>query len=684
MATYKYQPLPSAHHIRVVRLEQSIRCTYEEGDPIVCTLETLDIRSADRIEYWTLSYTWGDPRPQNEHDESEESIPYRRSLFNIECDGAVLKVRKNLLHALERSRGFDGPIWIDAICINQEDSDERNAQVAIMGEIYASCQGVIVWMGEDEGSDRRALPLIEKFGEVLEREWWPESGPFTNRPEDIPPFNHERVFQAFNVEPLTIEDWTSILYFLRRAWFHRAWTIQEICLPKLKVVVCGGHVLSWPYLGTFCNFIRQIDWEFPARHTARVPPNESTAFSLLACSRKMWTRWDTPPLVNQQEQVLAKFYGTGDIEHKVAAYSAYVVSLSRSREATDARDKVIAPLSLAAQFGPQPMRLVPLPDYTKSIKDIYVDFAKFVLNGTKRLTLLTQVENLHKTPRNEELPSWVPDFAHEGKDPYSSFTRDVSYDPCDSERVAKFDFSPENHLLVRGYRFADLEQTCPADWGSDEYDVISVIKLVLITSQQWSGPDWLSHLAHAMTASALDPMGASELQDAFYRFLAMAIYASKAACNGRRVEEYCEDLSLLVTRPPHCFDTEPMYKACSAYFKATRGIFGMDDMAAIRRNEEWHEYKKRAKLFFGVYETATDGRNFFALTNGILGLGSERCVAGDQVWFFPGSSVPILLRLSPNGNYKVIGEAYVHGYMQGEAFRSGLLRHGGATMVVLE
>jgi hypothetical protein len=88
--------------------------------------------------YSALSYVWGQEEPD--------------SLANI--GSCRIPIRPNLFTALRRLRahaaGQDNTIWIDALCIDQANIDERNSQVAMMGQIYSLCTGASVWLGEME------------------------------------------------------------------------------------------------------------------------------------------------------------------------------------------------------------------------------------------------------------------------------------------------------------------------------------------------------------------------------------------------------------------------------------------------------------------------------------------------------------------------------------------------------
>jgi hypothetical protein len=86
-------------------------------------------------EYRCLSYTWGDPD----------------DLHDILVGGHVCKIRRNLCEFLERAaqRYAMQQLWIDALCIDQESTDEKSIQVARMGSIYSKASEVLVWLGQD-------------------------------------------------------------------------------------------------------------------------------------------------------------------------------------------------------------------------------------------------------------------------------------------------------------------------------------------------------------------------------------------------------------------------------------------------------------------------------------------------------------------------------------------------------
>jgi hypothetical protein len=95
------------------------------------------------------SYEWGSNVRQHE----------------ISCDGRILKVTANVALLLSKFRnpGSSQLLWIDAICINQNDLDERSQQVSTMGHIYKNVEVVLMWIGDEIPHTQDAISLIHRL-----------------------------------------------------------------------------------------------------------------------------------------------------------------------------------------------------------------------------------------------------------------------------------------------------------------------------------------------------------------------------------------------------------------------------------------------------------------------------------------------------------------------------------------
>ena len=101
-----------------------------------CELEPASLNSLPVPDYEAVSYTWGNPNDFGE----------------IICHGQPLIVPKSAEMALRglRLENQSKVLWIDAICINQSNREEREKQVAIMGDVYKNATRTLVWLGQDD------------------------------------------------------------------------------------------------------------------------------------------------------------------------------------------------------------------------------------------------------------------------------------------------------------------------------------------------------------------------------------------------------------------------------------------------------------------------------------------------------------------------------------------------------
>jgi hypothetical protein len=131
VSSFHYQPLDAKSEIiRVVILQPGHFDT-----PIQCKLQHVDLD--EKPWYEALSYVWGDPKA---------TMP-----IQLENDPAF-SVTRNLERALRYLRRGDAPrvLWIDAICIDQQNVPEKNHQVQKMTRIYESAGRVQLWVGEED------------------------------------------------------------------------------------------------------------------------------------------------------------------------------------------------------------------------------------------------------------------------------------------------------------------------------------------------------------------------------------------------------------------------------------------------------------------------------------------------------------------------------------------------------
>lgn len=191
-----YNPIDSSKaEIRIIHLLPG-----DFDDTIYIELVPVSLSSNPTPQYDALSYVWGQEQCHN-------------PAF---VNGRPVTITSNLDIALRyfRDSSDEKTLWVDAVCINQQDNVEKGPQVQMMGQIYSKAARVLVWLG----------PAADGSDELL-----------------------ERMFQGFTEDEIshqTMQD--SSLAMMGRPWFTRIWVQQEIALAASDpTMCCGRHALSW-------------------------------------------------------------------------------------------------------------------------------------------------------------------------------------------------------------------------------------------------------------------------------------------------------------------------------------------------------------------------------------------------------------------------------------------------------
>ncbi|KLU86257.1 hypothetical protein MAPG_05273 [Magnaporthiopsis poae ATCC 64411] len=208
---HSYASLPEGS----VRLLQLLPSPDAESR-IECRLLTFSrLDSQETHPYEALSYVWGDEKAQDP----------------IYINSKERYVTANLFAALSHLRHcfLERILWIDAVCINQDDTQEKNHQVQSMAKIYAKARCVIVWLGEAIDNSARALEAIHIAAHRH------HVGPTTTDGSDGLGAHAKG---PANSAPNN-EDREAVLGLLGRPWFRRVWVLQEVAAARYVLVKCG-------------------------------------------------------------------------------------------------------------------------------------------------------------------------------------------------------------------------------------------------------------------------------------------------------------------------------------------------------------------------------------------------------------------------------------------------------------
>ena len=294
---------------------------------------------------------------------------------------------------------------------------------------------------------------------------------------------------------------------------------------------------------------------------------------------------------------------------------------TRRFQATDPRDKIIALLGLVEDMGPR--TYVPIkPDYSKPVADLFRDVTGQLVVEDRALYLLSSVEDASDR-KTHELPSWVPDFNVWGR---------VSMLGMPTNRV-KFRAAAKTVPSVRWTAGSDV--LAVDGHHHDFVEAVSTNALEYLPDKRRL-LDWLEIAEPLMRTKGLS-------MNAFWRTL--------IGNNGGEV-----------------------YPAPEAYQKHFESFLGLTDQPN-HKNRGFSETRQikgahapNPSLYQASLAYIAPHRKFFTTEKGFIGLGPRSMRRGDSVCILSGGAVPFILR-KVQDHYKLIGESYVHGIMEGEAIR---------------
>ncbi|KAH8602924.1 heterokaryon incompatibility protein-domain-containing protein [Bisporella sp. PMI_857] len=314
--------------------------------------------SNETRKYEALSYVWG-----STDDPGTIYVRKRQRSYKN------LNVTQNLLVALNHLRHPTNSriLWIDAICINQEDDAEKSIQVARMGEIFAKAAQVIVWLGPEADNSSLAIETLSRIScdTQMDYQKWRigvEPGSWT--------WDLEQNQNKCRSERAR---WNAIKDLLNREYFTRLWINQEIRHATEAVVRAGEYRVPWVY------FAAAILW-IHLRALLSSPISDYISLQ------------DIRPAC----RII--------IEREKFSSDITLLELTKTSHCRDPRDRIYAINSLLSPG----IRIQ--PDYLKRVEDTYKAFTLGYINRHKDLGILGLCE-MKVSPSNLQLPSWVPNFS---------------------------------------------------------------------------------------------------------------------------------------------------------------------------------------------------------------------------------------------------------------------------------
>ncbi|MCJ1243494.1 hypothetical protein MMC30_000691 [Trapelia coarctata] len=562
-------------------------------------------------DFLALSYTWGDPTNVRE----------------ILVNGQSMLVTQNLeacLRALRRKQYVQNGwrLWIDAICINQKDIIERAGQVKRMREVYTKAWTPIIWLGEEtEGSDV-ALDLII----TLASEYTSRDG--VNR---LTKTLHQ------NPQHFGRGRWRALNDVVCRRYWRRLWILQEVVLGRNSTpVLCGHRTLPWAHFAGAFNLIINTD-EVINTYITNELKDASLPFDCV-----IWPNLNT---VNEI-QVFQKLRVKGQRPNLYR-----LLHFSRTALSTDPRDKIYGLLALMDTSLASLIK----PDYTDTVENVYRSFALDTIKATGSLDIIR-----HSEPSTDSaLPSWAPDWVIEPGN--SALTIDDNA------------FATSGSFPASVQALADPQSISCKGFVIDRFDGMGCR-----WTSGWS-PD-----------SVVPSKGRSNPYSTF-EDVREAIWKSMVACHRLPSEPLDADYGSLLATPVLAAADLPKHSpikdivGSNVFDWCVRFLKGNADFqVAGRRMEEYLWKDVEPEKIDAVHlrdalmqrDRVNLGRRLVTTERGYVGMALETVERADVVAVLLGCSTPMVLRQVQGDSgylrWKVVGECYLHGIMNGEAMGWGL------------
>lgn len=544
---------------RTVRL-MSINPYQESSTALSCQLQPTCLDSAPSYE--ALSYCWGEERGGL-----------------IQCSGKKLDIRRNLEDALNRLRLAHGrrTMWTDAICINQEDGEEKKEQIKLMRELYSKATRVLIWLGKDSKNQaRRAVDRIERIAQ---------------QENDLLPPQHPW--------------WNVVAAFYRCKWFSRLWVFQEIAVATDADVLWGASHISWRTVGRATVRIRILLHQQILRRSM-----------MNVYHGYMFYKWSA---VSERPNSPETFL--------------YMLQITRKLQCSYPRDRIYA-LSGFETLDAFSADFCGQFDQRKRLQTVYQEFARKVLRRMQTLDLLSAVQHRSDQPGIRKC-TWAP-----------------KWDVCTADTLAPLGLNYERYHASRGLTIPSIQWT--GNWEqflrTEGFEFGKIVNTSEVMADLTSLRKLRAKLSEVST-DFLSRITSYPTGESATHVCCWILTAGK--------DEY----GMIV-------ENMAQHRADFAAFRAKFGRLAQQSLYRLQCEEGL--LNGDIDRFLMAARSACSGRRLFYTSDGYAGIGPAISKAGDKICVFAGGAMPFVLRQDSHSNPQkrrlaLVGEAYVHGIMHGEA-----------------
>ena len=604
MSAYIYRPL-SIGEIRIFRLSPGHFHEALAGKLVVYSTDV------GIPTYKALSYVWGaeiSPNPLQILPKGSLSIT-----SNLDCALRYL-----------RSSSSEVSFWVDAVCINQNDSVEKGQQVARMRDVYAIASEVVAFLGDKD-------PVLE--GDLGFAARVSEDGAAAIKNVSLGMFD--------TASPMDSSDgsspWSALFGILLRPWFSRIWVVQEALVARKLSFQCGSaSVAAHKLAQIFSRLDSSETGEFAVKSAARA--DWGTTLRGVRFIRKVASRQLVAAHTKQKTDLLELLW------------------VHRGYKASKARDHLFAVLGLANA----PFNSLLSPDYESCLEVVVNRYAQyFVQFGTNPMRLLYSAGGICGDNRFE---SWIPNWTlEEGASPSLNHISHPFLEPPSGFYSTAL-FKPPNirigranqALTVTGSIFSYLTAVGEDHWNTSDHEIALEVRARRYLACVRESDYFIHRVSRYPTSE--------KIEDVQTRLL-VGNRARRADLSYQSLpENYAEKYSRFRT--------------------ALEDALEVSDSFPIKKFVTNAKGKEKTTIYPRAFAAVSDLR--LCLTkNGYLGLVPQATEIGDAICIVHGSCVPFVLRPCKDvkGAFRVVGKCYVHGIMEGEAMRMKDLVQSEITLV---
>jgi hypothetical protein len=325
----------------------------------------------------------------------------------IFVNGCEVQVTTNLhdaLYELRKREEVAQSLWVDALCINQSNAVEKGHQVQRMGSIYSSANQVIAWLGLSDSTTARLVEIIHVAAQKAQA-----LNIKRDREPDFPCMTGEQQSRLELATARTVlgsmlkkGDFGLVVTLFDKPYWSRLWTIQEFCLAKNPLLVCGMYTISFPDLE---KTIGLTFWVRRCVQDADIYDAYLMDDHLVGNCRSLFhplhpTAWLPPPAM-----WISSYLGASGN----AFSSRYVLTTTINRtklQASNPRDRVFALLGLLEEEA----RIAIRADYSQPCASVFKKATRYLLEQCGP-SILEYSGLSYRSGSVNDLPSWAIDFA---------------------------------------------------------------------------------------------------------------------------------------------------------------------------------------------------------------------------------------------------------------------------------